>query len=327
LEEGIERRSWRYDESAGFQNHAQIGIWRQNMNGSATPDDGALAQARQTIASQAEEIERLRRRLSNESVAEELRKALVAAAVSGTISSPVTQSRLLEMIVETAAHIISAAAGALLLVDGESGDLIFEVALGQRAQEVKKLRIPRGHGIAGLVAMSGQPMAVADARGDPRHASDIAQAVGYMPQSILCVPLVYSDQIIGVLELLDKAGGAPFTAADMTVLGLFANQAAIAIGLSRAHGHVFALVGEVLGSLSGVPPDQMQTLQTRWRDFSKGFAEDPSYLESIELARLVQDIAWRGETELKACRMILQGFAGYLRSGTQAFGRIPPAHQ
>src|SRR5207245_1557500 len=114
-------------------------------------------------------------------------------------------------------------------INEETHELIFEVALGQKAQEVKKFAIPLGHGIAGLVAVSGQPMAISDAQRDPRQASDIARSVGYVPQSILCVPLFYNDQIIGVLELLDKADASSFTAADMETLGLFANQAAVAI--------------------------------------------------------------------------------------------------
>src|SRR5215207_8419633 len=180
-----------------------------------TGDQDTFARAQETIARQAEEIERLKRRLTDERFAEDLREALVLATAAGTIASPMTHLRLLDMIVETAAHMISARAAALFLIDEETQELIFEVALGSKAEEVKKFRVPLGYGIAGLVAVSGQPMAISNAENDPRQAADIAQSVGYAPQSILCVPLFYEDQVIGVLELLDKEGAPSSSASDM----------------------------------------------------------------------------------------------------------------
>src|SRR5215813_3497166 len=61
-----------------------------------------LARARATIASQAEEIQRLQQRGVDTQLADEVRAVLVQAAVAGTIAAPVSHSRLLEMIVETA---------------------------------------------------------------------------------------------------------------------------------------------------------------------------------------------------------------------------------
>ena len=167
-------------------------------------------------------------------------------SAAGTIASPVTHARLLQLIVETAADVIGARAGALFLVDEAHNELTFEVAIGPKAAEVKRIRVPHGQGVAGLVAASGQPMAIADAGSDPRHASDIAQQIGYYPETILCVPLFYGDRLTGVLELLDKDGAPAFSAADMNTLGLFANQAAVAIEQSRTHRNLAALLAELL---------------------------------------------------------------------------------
>src|SRR5690348_8979437 len=62
------------------------------------------------------EIDRLKLRLADEEFASELRHTLALASAAGTIASPVTHSRLLEMIVETAAHVISAQAASLFLI-------------------------------------------------------------------------------------------------------------------------------------------------------------------------------------------------------------------
>ncbi len=273
-----------------------------------------LAQARKTIERQQEEIERLRRRLADERLAEDLREAMTLATAAGTIASPVTYSRLLEMIVETAAHVIFARAAALFLIDEEAQELIFEVALGSKAEEVKKFRVPLGHGIAGLVAVSGQPMAVSGAESDPRQAADIARSVGYKPQSILCVPLFYEEQIIGVLELLDKEGAPSFSATDMEDLSLFANQAAVAIEQSRTNRNLTALLGEVVRSLGEGENGRAEGLQERVRDFANRIEEDAAFRQALDLARLVQEIAHQGENELEGCRKILNGFAEYLRS-------------
>ena len=267
----------------------------------------SLGEAQQIIARQSLEIESLQRRLADERFAEELRGALTLAATAGTIGSPVTHSRLLEMIVETAMRVISANAGSLFLIDEEAQELTFEVALGPKGAEVKKFRVPLGHGIAGLVAMSGQPMAVSDAQNDPRQAADIARSVNYLPESILCVPLFYNDQVIGVLQLLDKLGAPSFSAADMEILGSFANQAAIAIEQSRTHRNLAALIGQLLGSGEG------ERLQAGAQGFASSVEDSATYRQTLDLARLVQEITWQGDSEAQACLSILRSFAEYLR--------------
>ena len=272
-------------------------------------DNEALAVAQETIRRQAEEIGVLKRRLEEERLAEDLREALTQAAAAAVIASPVSHSRLLEMIVETAANVIFARSAALFLIDEEAQELTFEVALGPKAKEVKELRVPLGHGVAGLVAVSGQPMAVSDAQSDPRSDKGIPERTGLKPQSILCMPLLYGDRTIGVLELLDKEGATSFSADDMQDLGFFANQAAVAIEQSRASRSMAALLVEVLqgiGETGGV--------RERARSFAQRLEEDAAFGRALDLARLVQEISSQGEAELAACHKILRGFAEYLRS-------------
>ena len=124
---------------------------------------GTEGQEREDLVRAREEISGLRRHLAEERFAEELKDVLTLAASAGEISAPVSHSRLLEMIVETAASVIPSRAASLSLIEEEAEELVFEVALGSKAEEVRKFRIPLGHGIAGLVAVSGQPMAMEEA--------------------------------------------------------------------------------------------------------------------------------------------------------------------
>lgn len=213
------------------------------------------------------------------------------------------------MIVATAAQVLRARAGALLLVDENAEELVFEVAVGGEAEVVKQFRVPLGHGIAGHVALTGQPIAVSDAADDPRAAADIAESVGYRPNSILCVPLFYDDEVIGVLEVLDKQDGSSFTAEDIESLGLFANQAAVAIEHSRMNTSMGALIGDVLGAQTAAGAA-----------FAARAADDPTARQARALAELVQEIARAGENEAQACRAILESFAEYLRSRRAASG-------
>jgi GAF domain-containing protein len=211
---------------------------------------------------------------------------LRTAVIGAEIAAPETHSRLLEMIVETAASVISAAAGALFLIDAEACDLVCEVGIGGKAEEIKQIRVPLGHGIAGGVAASGLPLAVSQASSDPRWARDIGARVGYTPESIVCVPLFFEERVIGALELLDKQGAPSFTPADIDVLSRFANQAAVAIEQSRTRVNALALIA------------------------GNG---DEGMRGSLELAALVREIAQAGDRELAACRQLLLAFAAYLR--------------
>ncbi|HTE85884.1 MAG TPA: GAF domain-containing protein [Dehalococcoidia bacterium] len=281
----------------------------------AGPDDDARA----TIARQSQEIERLRQRITQAQAAERLRDALDMAGLAGTIAAPLSHEQLLDRVVSTAAQVIAARAGALFLIDEEANELVFEVAIGPKADEVKKFRVPLGHGIAGLVAMSGQPMAVSDAEENPQQARDIAQSVGYVPQTIVCVPLTADDRIIGVLELLDKQGAPSFSPADIDILGLFANLAALAIEQSQAQQNLVQLVTNALASAGSGAMAAGPTAP------EAGLADDAAYRQALDLAQLVQEIGAQGETELECCRAILQSFARYLRFRANPLGGPRPS--
>jgi len=277
-----------------------------------------LAEALAIIVHQAAEIERLQLQHADARLAAELRAALVRSALAGTIAAPVTHSRLLEMIVETASQVISSQAASLFLVDEERRELVFEIALGQKSEEVKKFRVPLGHGIAGHVAATGQPTATSG-NADPRQAREIGENVGYVPRTILCVPLFYADRVIGVLELLDKADNATFTMLDMRVLGLFANMAAVAIEQSRTRESLSAVIAEMVLEFStgDLPDEQRQHLITGMQRLAGDIAGDERYQQALRVVHLVEEISRAGDRELAACEAILRDFAEYARGRPQ----------
>lgn len=257
-----------------------------------------------TVAALQQEVSKLRTQVGTETASNELRRALSLAAVTGLLTTPVVQSDLLPMVVASAAEIIGAAAGALFLIDERDQCLTFEVAFGEKADTIKHFRIPLGQGIAGLVAVTGQPMAISNAQDDSRHAADIAQAAGYLPKNILCVPLISNDEVIGVLELLDRVDGASFRPQDIDVLGLFADIAAVAIQQNRTRSTISRLILDAIQNAGGsTTPNAVIT------SFLDELESDPAHQMGKAMASLVHTIAWRGERERQACYKVLQAFA------------------
>jgi GAF domain-containing protein len=164
------------------------------------------------------------------------------AANVGLALSPAGHEELLQSIVSAARSLFNAAACSMALLDDSDEELIFHVASGAGAEEIVGMQVGVGQGIAGWVVSSGQPIAIADVRRDPRFAADVAASTGYVPSSILAMPLETERRLLGVIEVLDRRADGREDKRDMELLALFARQAALAIENSR----VFADLGRVL---------------------------------------------------------------------------------
>ena len=281
-------------------------------------EGGGLEELRALVARQAHELAELGQRLAGDAVAGAVREAFRRAAAAGAIAAPSGQSPLLELIVATAAHVLHADRGSLFLLDEATQELVFEVALGESIDAFRKLRVPLGRGIAGLVAVTGQAMAIADVGANPRHAGEIARLTGFTPRNLVCVPLAYADRIIGVIELMDKSGQAGFTPADLETLSLFATQAAVAIDQSRMQHDLAALLAETVAMAAGLSAAERRDLLGQLRPLVASLERDARHARALELAREVQRIADAGEREAQTCQVLLHGFAEYLATQPRA---------
>lgn len=260
------------------------------------------------IAALEAEVDQLRQQSSDARAAESLHTALAQAGAAGALTAPAAHTDLLDQIVATAAHVLGANAASLFLIDEEAEELVFAVALGEKAAAVKQFRLPLGEGIAGFTAATGQAIAVADVQKDPRWAQDIGQAVNYQPKTILSVPLIASDRVIGVLELLDKANGQPFGAADMETAGLFANQAAIAIDQSRATQSLTVMIRTALSGIDNA--DLTATLLA----MASRAEETAAYRETVQIAATLGAISRRGDSARRLCEQVVEAIDAYLRA-------------
>src|SRR5207249_11617163 len=93
------------------------------------------------------------------------------------------------------------------------------------------------------------PVVDEDHKADPRPSREVAEMPGYVPKGIMSVPLLGEERALGVLQVLDRPHRPGFSLQEMELLGLFANQAAIALDLlqrsRRAKGALEATGGDV----------------------------------------------------------------------------------
>jgi Nif-specific regulatory protein len=111
------------------------------------------------------------------------------------------------------------------------------VATGEKKDDVKQFEIDLGQGIAGYVAQTGEPLLIPNVSEDPRWYKEISESIGFETRSIACVPMKVRGEIIGVVEIIDKADGSAITDADLKILSVFAELAAVGIGNSRKIEH------------------------------------------------------------------------------------------
>ncbi|HRF97906.1 MAG TPA: GAF domain-containing protein, partial [Aggregatilineales bacterium] len=149
------------------------------------------------------------------------------------IESDVEQ--LLRLITTSAVDILNAEAGSLLLVveDG-SGDLEFKVVIGGTGQELIGKRLEAGFGLVGRVAKTGKPVISNDTSRDKGWQGEVTEG-NFRTQSILAVPLIAKDAIIGVLEVINKKDGTIYVQEDVELLTTFASQAAVAFENARLY--------------------------------------------------------------------------------------------
>ena len=158
---------------------------------------------------------------------------------------------VLRSVVEAAVALFEAEAASIALYEPARNLLVFRVAAGAQGQGVVGLEIAPDHGLVGYVFSSGQALAIADVRADPRFGRSFAEQTQYVPRSIVAVPLQDERGTLGVLEVLDKRSETSFSLRDIELAGVFARQATVAIRASRVERDTATLLRSVIGALTG----------------------------------------------------------------------------
>ncbi len=143
---------------------------------------------------------------------------------------------LLESIMQEGKQVARAEASSLMLYDPKSGELFFQVAQGETGDQQalkREVRLKLGQGIAGTAGASREPVNVPDVSQDRRFYAGADTISRFETRSILAVPLVDRDTLVGVIEVINKTGGGAFTATDLHVMQMFSSLAATSITNAR----------------------------------------------------------------------------------------------
>ena len=230
---------------------------------------------RAQIADQQDEIARLERMLE----------------VSRLLNSTLNLEELLIRVQRISRQLTATDASSILLLPRKPDELHFQTATGVAKDKLTQIVVPIEGSIAGEVVKTGEPLVVHDARHDPRHFVGVDDATSFSTQSILAVPLVVKDKIIGVVEVLNKIDGQ-FTDEDIEVLTTLAAHAAVAIENARLFQQS-DLISEVVHELrtplsSMVGYSKMLTMPSIADEIKSDFA-NVIHREATRLGQLVND--------------------------------------
>jgi signal transduction histidine kinase/CheY-like chemotaxis protein len=161
-----------------------------------------------------------------------------AIEIGSMVNSTLNLAEVLALIMRHVNRVTDSIASTLMLLDDKTGELVFSVPTGPKADKLTDIRLPSGEGIAGWVAEHGQPALVPNVGEDPRFYQEIDKISEFETKSILCVPLKSKTKLIGVLEVINKNNGGLFTEEDEMLLMVFAYHSAIAIENARLYGEL-----------------------------------------------------------------------------------------
>lgn len=152
--------------------------------------------------------------------------------ISRDLASTLDLDILLSRIVHAAAEISGSEAASILLYDDASRQLYFQVSTNMDESTRRGITVPLDGSIAGWIVTNRKPVRITNAHEDERFYSNVEAVTGLSTQSLLGIPLITKNKIVGVLEALNKHKGK-FSEIDESLLLVLGAQAAVAIENTR----------------------------------------------------------------------------------------------
>jgi GAF domain-containing protein len=236
-----------------------------------------------------------------------LQELVRVARAAGPALVPQAHDEMLAELVVTARGVFEAATCSVAIVDHDAGELEYRVADGATATEIVGFRLPLTRGIAGFVASSGQGIGVDEVESDPRFAADVAERMGYIPRSMIVVPIFRGDETQGILTFLDPGGSLGALEA-LDLAGRFAAIAAGALALGAAFGDLGRSLLDTLASLS----DDTDLVDELLRADDNQLADTDA-----QLAGVLSTLAELDDDERATATRLLAAFADYARRRTR----------
>ncbi len=163
--------------------------------------------------------------------------------LSQVISSSLDMHQILTIAMDNIRDMLRVELGSIVLRDEKTGKLFFASTL-KPDPSLEEVHLPVGEGIVGQVIQTGEPLLVNDAQNYPAFSPSIDQITGEYSRSILCVPLIAHDRVIGAIELINKKNGF-FSTLDLTLVRSAAASIAVAFDSARLYREQAELIREL----------------------------------------------------------------------------------
>lgn len=170
-----------------------------------------------------------------------VQQLMTCVEIGKALTSTLNIDRILVIILKRFNKLIKAKNWTLFLLDPQTRKLHFEAVVGLDKKSLGNVQIGLGEGIAGTVALTGEPMLVPDVHKDPRFSNRIDNLTGFVTRSLICLPLKLRGSIIGVLELVNPKDASLFRLDSMPVFSILADYVAIAINNARNYEKIETL--------------------------------------------------------------------------------------
>jgi len=150
----------------------------------------------------------------------------------------------------TVAAAVPSEASSLLLYDPQGNELVFTASRTLQAGVIDGTRLRCDQGIAGWVARHRESVRLDDVTKDPRYYAGIESQTHFTPRSMLCVPILSKDTLLGVIQVINKIDGTSFSEDELRLAQSLADHAAIAIENASLYRKAF--VASITDDLTGL---------------------------------------------------------------------------
>ncbi|MDD5065694.1 MAG: HD domain-containing protein [bacterium] len=217
--------------------------------------------------------------------------------ISKMLNSTINLDSLLNQLFVEVKKIMNVEGCSLMLVDKDTGELKVKTVKGKGSQRIKEAVIPAGKGIAGWIAAAKTPVIVNDVQKDKRFYPEMDKKTGVKTRTIIGAPLISKDNVIGIIEGINKVKNQKFTEPDKELFIALASQAAVAIQNAEYYNELRTLFLSTVKSLSAaIDAKDKYTIghSERVTQYSlllaKALRLDPDFIRIVELSGLLHDI-------------------------------------
>ncbi|HTM10043.1 MAG TPA: GAF domain-containing sensor histidine kinase [Verrucomicrobiae bacterium] len=168
----------------------------------------------------------------------------ILAQIAETMGTSMPFNDVLTTAMRFATALMRADGSSILVIERESGSLNFFIALGEKAEQLRNIKLKPGEGIAGFVVETGLPLVVSDVNREPRFSQRVDQETGFKTRSIACVPLRFKGELMGVIEVVSKKPGA-FGDKELDMLAVIGGPIAVMLENARLIREIVRLHDEL----------------------------------------------------------------------------------